>query len=1121
MFLLARFHAVFGNLSRRIATVAVKASVARVTVAGIAAASMAVLAAFSLSTVAPMAQPAPAQPRTPARPLPVGVVQRIPGHPVLRLGRGAVRGTVIARVGKEGVFLNDFPVYLKRTGSNVVMAPEKTDAYGRYYFRSVPNGNYSLCWSPPDWLPGCAETPVHVRSNLLHLAEASVIPARTPAIAAPSAAPVWGRVTLADGTSPWFFDPYFGVRQDVTVTVSTTGGAVVAKVRTNAAGQFVFPRIGFGTYKIAADAGGGSVLGNVAVGQGNPLSLKIPNYRPSIVGVTASLGGAPRHEVPASATLDVAADVRDPEHQALKIVWKAAPAEGQVSGSGANVQWQLPGRPGILALYVLADDGHGGIATSNVSVSAGTDVTWFGVHLVDSDTGKAVTKAAVTVNGAKASLSSNGLFVAKTKIANRYVVNADAPDYIFMSRIFDAGGVYREMKLVHATVTTVDPTKNVVLVDTRKNLRQYGYVETAPASISIKAGTLIGPKGAKASGPLRAQIAALDISSEQFPGDNGALVSGKDVGMISYGAMDVVLRDSAGNRMQLAHGAMADVVIPVPYTMKKPPADIALWYYNQSNGFWEPLKQKAKYDPAKHAYVGRVPHLSAFNVDLDQPDLACFRVLLDNIDSNTLKGDITYVSGGTPFPPAHNIPLFDALNVIKRLPPNSTVHFSITDTAGQPVDRLSLLDENQAVVGSVGTSVAATAADVQTGPASLPHFPPAPYANCKTFSLRLQALPGSAEEGRYLSAYSGLGDEPTTRAYYLGFDPAMSVSGGGVYSGGQHSTLGSWWTNVAGFDATTGDAADQTRQAFLNYNDLGFGRDMHIREDGSGVYAYVTNYANQAVPDQNPLNAVYAQNRDPSKVIATVAMQSRAFGGMNKVVSFWVYVGANQNAPLVPSADLDGFGQKFVPQLCQVCHGGQPYFPANASAPTQQELALRTSATAVGAVMREFDLHTYVFPGDTTPGNFGVLSAADLQAFFNLNQHVISSGTQPIMVDLIHGFNPNATTFDPNWTPTTWVNAGASAGDLYRATVAKGCRTCHIAFDQSDAYLQTLNWQDYNTFKAKRSGIQADVCSASKRMPHALMTYRDFWLGSLGGDYGPQKLANYSAAGWAAFGVCQ
>src|SRR5208282_4268733 len=54
--------------------------------------------------------------------------------------------------------------------------------------------------------------------------------------------------------------------------------------------------------------------------------------------------------------------------------------------------------------------------------------------------------------------------------------------------------------------------------------------------------------------------------------------------------------------------------------------------------------------------------------------------------------------------------------------------------------------------------------------------------------------------------------------------------------------------------------------------------------------------------------------------IATVTMDYSPVGnGTTRFTKFYVY---NSNDVRVASADLDGGGQKFVPGLCSVCHGG-------------------------------------------------------------------------------------------------------------------------------------------------------------------------------------------------------
>ncbi len=1060
-----------------------------------------------------------------------------------RVTNGVVSGSIYAQFGATRVYLTDFPVYLKNTKTNVASASAATDRFGHYVLRGQANGDYLLCWSPLGWTAACAQQTVHVQSNITFMPAQRAVPGTGPSAAAVGGGLLWGRVRLADGSSPWFYDAYFGVKQDVQVTVKN-GTTVVATAFTNSAGEFVFPYVpfGFAPNQLTATAGGGSATATAAPGKAAPVVLTIADKRPSIVGIATKVDGIQQREVPANATVQVTADVQDPDGDTVKVTWRAAPLNGTLGAStGTSNTWTLPGRPGIMALYALADDGKGGVAMSSAGVSAGATVSYFAVTLIDRLTHKVVTDATVTVNGTKADIEGKGVFVAKAAIRERYVVNVSAPGYFFVSRVYDHGEVFHQVQLEHPALGTLtNATDDITLTDTRKIWREQGYAGSVPATIHIGAHKLVGPSTKLLSGKITTEIGAINVSSEQFPGDNGGVRGGKDVGLVSYGAMQVELRDAAGHRLQLAANQSAEVTIPVPSQMaQKPPSTLTLWYYDEGTGYWTPFEKKAVYDAKKQAYVGTVTHLSAFNIDYDATDLACFRVLLDNVQTGQLKAKVTYVSGPILFPDSPFFDIHDTLNVIKRLPPNQTVHIALQKDDGTAEPDLLLLDDQQ-VVHADG--------NFDTGNATNPHFPPLPYSNCKTISVRTGlTAPSGVSTVPFLQMYSGIGTQGQTQDYYAHLDPGMSLSVTGpppnpdappadTFSGGDHSTLGAFWA-LAGFNLPSSNpggpntAADDAHEAYLNFNDLGFGRDMHIREDGSGnVFAYVTNYTRaDHQPDQNQLDAVYAYNQDQTKVVATVAMEATNFGGMSKVVKFFVYAGDQGSSRLIESADLDGLGQKFVPQLCQVCHGGQPY--PTSGTPTTLDYALRTAAANPGAVLREFDLASFVYATDPTgtPGNIGVLTPTDLQTFYNLNQHVLHSGTQPALADLLgpSGFNPDSATFVLGWYPTGtgWNDAGTKQ-DLYVTVVSKSCRTCHIAFDASATIggnsPGTLNWQDYPTFAFQSGTIGSAVCGSYKYMPHALMTYRNFWLGSLGGPYEPSKLAAFTTPEWGpALGSCQ
>ena len=267
---------------------------------------------------------------------------------------------------------------------------------------------------------------------------------------------------------------------------------------------------------------------------------------------------------------------------------------------------------------------------------------------------------------------------------------------------------------------------------------------------------------------------------------------------------------------------------------------------------------------------------------------------------------------------------------------------------------------------------------VNTGPATPDLFPPVPYATCVSTSIRLPIPTGSISRIPFLSFFSNpapSGSPPDYQAraavaYYKALDggtfgptnPA-DFTQGGTWSGGTRSTLSAWLSQAGinpnvqtGLAGTNVDHTTTEQTAYLNHNDLGFGRRMTIRKAAnSDVFAFVTNFGNA---DQNPANENGALNAiAPGATIAMeytpLASASSGTGIDPRVVKFFVYGAGGQ---LVNSADLDGFGQKFVPGLCQNCHGGDRFTIASTAAlpvATADEVRLRPDPTQVGASFRQ------------------------------------------------------------------------------------------------------------------------------------------------------------------------
>jgi hypothetical protein len=258
---------------------------------------------------------------------------------------------------------------------------------------------------------------------------------------------------------------------------------------------------------------------------------------------------------------------------------------------------------------------------------------------------------------------------------------------------------------------------------------------------------------------------------------------------------------------------------------------------------------------------------------------------------------------------------------------------------------------------------------------------------------------------------------------------------------------------------------------YFNALDLGFGRRMIMRGTNGGDWAFaVSNYktVDDAINDSNK--------------IATVTMDYSAVPpGTARFTKFYVY---NSNDARVASADLDGGGQKFVPGLCVVCHGGT------------------TGAVPAGGG----DVHAHFLAFDLLnaldySSSSNLIRAAQEPAFKSMNQAVLAieqdigqndpTNFSHAITDLIQGWYghglTNATEND-NFIPSGWQDtnaAGSSAGlslagqaYLYRNVVALSCRSCHetrAGVSHDIIPPGSLDFGSFTNFNNLRGYISPDV----------------------------------------------
>lgn len=1015
------------------------------------------------------------------------------------VGAGA-HGSVFVRAPGAGpngadrlVLVPDFELTLRNLGTGETAEPQRTDLFGRYMFPPVAPGTYELAWKEQrGWAAGKHPDEVVVTADTQYPRPVEIQPAKGLSV-------VTGRVRLADGGSPWYASPFFGVLRFAQVAARGGAGGEAEPVRANFAGDYALAVAPQGGFRLEAWSDGARATAQPAAPAPRAAQrrdrapattdLRLDNRRPQLDAVVARRGReVVRHARPGE-TIEVAALARDTDGDRLAYAWKSD--SGKLGSGEAAVSWALPERPGAYTAYVLVSDGRGGDTQGRVTIAVGARGDTFSGRIAGPG-GRPVGRAQVAVNGTSGVTAPDGSFQLVVPPARRYVLNVQAAGYAPQTRLFDRPSNGHVWKLVPVQVTTADPTRRIDLTDRRPALGK-----RRGATVTIPANALVDAAGKAPSGPLSAAVATLDLGADEAPGDWIARDGANEIGLVSYGLAFVEVTDAAGTKYNLAPGQSAEVSIPIPPSMvATAPAQMPIWSLDPKDGYWKPLGT-ATLDAATASYKGKVPHFSTINMDQPGP-VACLRVHSDTSIPTGLKLRVADVPGeGVEFATVKEVVLDGPLNAVYRIPASSRVKLTVLDAGGTLLPNVILEDGN--TTGAIGVPLAGN--QVDSGPANPDLWPLEPYGSCKPVTLKLDALWAGYPGSPFLTFKDFGASAASADAYYAAVDP-LSL----------RTTLAGWWSEN-GFDAAGGAPAgpDYERTSYLNDNDLGSGRDMHFLRHADGrLSAYVTNYSRGGPFDQNPVFADdAAADNQPG---ATVCMEyAPVEGDATPIVKFFVYAGVGDTRQ--PAADLDGFGGKFVPNLCLNCHGGSYYNPP---APTLAELNM-------GSSFRELDVATYKFPGLRTTPN-----AAEQASFKKQNQLITATGaTRLPIAALIDGwYAPAGTglTQDNSYTPTNWLGAPQQA--LYHDVIKVSCRTCHIAFVSGDD-AGGLDWNRYDQVRPRRNDVRdyaigpAISDTAYRIMPHALVTYRNFWIARVPA-HRPAQLWNYSdpnPPGWIAIGA--
>lgn len=268
---------------------------------------------------------------------------------------------------------------------------------------------------------------------------------------------------------------------------------------------------------------------------------------------------------------------------------------------------------------------------------------------------------------------------------------------------------------------------------------------------------------------------------------------------------------------------------------------------------------------------------------------------------------------------------------------------------------------------------------------------------------------------------------------------------------------------------------------YVNRMDLNLVRRMTATRNGPQAIAFVV--CNSPGPEgntQREIDAVIDIGQAGERLVACVAMEWTASPGVNGGKPYTKFLTFGPDGGLMPSVNLDGRGEKYLPGTCVACHGGTQY---NGHFPDKG-----TPSGFIGAGFQAFDTGNYLFSSRA-----GLTEADQSDAIYELNQLVrateVTDSTS--VAQLVKGWYASGTKKqDKRYVPQAWLTADAQpdtagAARFYREVVGASCRTCHAALGAN------FNWDTTVLSPARASvhvcGGTADV-ALNASMPNALIS---------------------------------
>ena len=161
--------------------------------------------------------------------------------------------------------------------------------------------------------------------------------------------------------------------------------------------------------------------------------------------------------------------------------------------------------------------------------------------------------------------------------------------------------------------------------------------------VSLQAGSVVNSAGTPVSSAIVEITTLLPSDANFYNSFPGGFKGGTTAGttnnpqpLISYGVVNVDLKDAAGNKLFLGQGKTATITFPIDpaHDPGASATSIPLWSLDQASGIWV---QEGFLTRGSNVYTGTVSHFSPWNCDQLFPNQSAKRVRVTDMNGNIVK----------------------------------------------------------------------------------------------------------------------------------------------------------------------------------------------------------------------------------------------------------------------------------------------------------------------------------------------------------------------------------------------------------------------------------------------------------------------------------------------------